>query len=77
LGRITIKYLGYLAERLGYREKAVDIERETRIIDIIELPEGADPSQLIFLVNGIPTKPESKVKPGDTVSVMPHISGGL
>lgn len=76
MGTVRIKYFGYLAEKLG-REREVEVEEEARILDIIELPAGTNPDNLVYLINGLPAKPDSKVKPGDVISVLPHVSGGM
>ena len=75
MGTVRVRYFGYLAEKLG-RERVVEVEGEARILDVVELPPGTDPGNLVYLINGLPAKPDSKVKPGDVVSVLPHVSGG-
>lgn len=74
---IVVKYFGSLAEYAGGREVAVEVDGEVKIRDILKLPPGVDPGELVILVNGLSAKPDDYVKPGDRVAVMPHVSGGL
>ncbi|MEB3852164.1 MAG: MoaD/ThiS family protein [Desulfurococcales archaeon] len=77
MGRVRVRYLGYLAEYAGGREVEVEVgESGARLIEVVRLPPDVSPDDLVFLVNGRPAKPGDRVRPGDTVSVMPHISGG-
>ncbi len=76
-GRVVIKFLGYLSEVMGSQiEKEVCGEIELREI-IDEDRMGTSLDDLVILVNGVAKRPETKVKAGDTVTVMPHISGGI
>ena len=75
-GEVKVKYLGYLSEYAGGREVVVEVDGEARVLDVVKLPPDINPDDLIFLINGRPAKPGDRVKPGDVVSVMPHISGG-
>ncbi len=74
-GSVKVRYLGYLADRLG-REVEVKVDGEATVREVARVPEEFEPDELIYLVNGRPARPEDKVKPGDMVTVMPHISGG-
>jgi len=75
LGSIRVKYLGWLAERVG-REVEVRVDGEAVLEEVIKLPPDVDLDDLVVLVNGKPAKRGQKVRPGDQVSVMPHVSGG-
>ncbi len=76
-GYVIIKFLGYLSEIMGSKiEKEVCGEVELRDL-IDENRIGASLNDLVILVNGVARGPETKVKAGDTVTVMPHISGGI
>ena len=76
MGKVRVRYLGYLSEYAGGREVEVEVGEEARVVDVVKLPPDVSPDDLIFLVNGRPAKPSDTVRPGDVVSVMPHISGG-
>jgi molybdopterin converting factor small subunit len=73
--KVTVKYLGYLSDLYG-RQVEVEVDGPRTLRDIVKIPEGVDPDELIYLINGRPAKLDDKVKPGDVVAVMPHISGG-
>ena len=74
-GEVRIVYMGYLAELAGGREKLVRVCGEARVRDIVGL-EGVELEDLVILINGRSAKPDSTVRPGDKLTVMPHISGG-
>ncbi len=75
-GKVTVKYLGYLSDIYG-RQVEVEVDGPRALRDIVKIPDGIDPEELIYLINGKPAKLDDKVKPGDVIAVMPHISGGL
>ena len=75
-GKVRIRYYGYLAGEID-GEVEVEIPDEGAAIrDIVKLPSGVDINELVLLVNGKPAKPDTRVKPGDSIAVMPHIGGG-
>jgi molybdopterin converting factor small subunit len=74
-GKITIVYMGYLAQLAGGREHILETCGTLRVKDVVKI-EDLDLEDLIILVNGIAAKPDSTLKPGDKVVVLPHISGG-
>ena len=74
-GIIRVKLLGYLSHIAGAREVEVEACGERRIRDLISIPD-INIEELVILVNGRTARPEDKARPGDTVTVMPHISGG-
>ncbi|WP_460124201.1 MoaD/ThiS family protein [Stetteria hydrogenophila] len=75
-GKVVVKYLGYLASLYG-RQVEVPVDGVKELREVVRIPEGLDPDELIYLVNGRPARLDSKVKPGDVVTVAPHVSGGL
>ncbi len=74
--RVTIKYFGWLAAEQG-QKVSVEVEESARVRDVVRLPEGVKLEELIILVNGSPGRPDTRLRDGDVVSVMPHISGGV
>ncbi len=75
-GKVRIRYYGYLAGEID-GEVEVEIPDEGAAIrDIVNLPSGVDINELVLLVNGKPAKPDTRVKPGDSIAVMPNIGGG-
>jgi len=76
VGKVRVKYFGYLADYAGGREKVVEVEGRVPVREIIELPPDVTVEDVVILVNGRPAKPDTLVGDGDEVSVLPHISGG-
>ncbi len=76
MGFVEVRYFGYLADHAGGPVVRVRVEGEARVADVVRLPEGVGFDDVIILVNGVPAGPDRIGRPGDRVSVMPHISGG-
>jgi molybdopterin converting factor small subunit len=74
-GRITIKYYGYLAGIKG-REEHIELCESKTVEEVVRLPKDVNINDLIILVNGVSVAKNTIVKPGDTISILPHISGG-
>ena len=74
--RITVKYFGYLVDYGGGREVVVEAPEGARVRDVVRLPPDVSLEDLVILVNGRPARPDTILHDGDTVSVLPHISGG-
>jgi len=75
-GKVRIVYMGYLSELAGGREVELEVCGEARVKDLVKLP-GLSLDDLVVLVNGRSARADSPVKPGDKITVMPHISGGM
>ena len=75
MGKARVRYFGFLAGEMG-REVEVEVGDGARVEDVIRLPEGMSLDDVVVLVNGVAAKKGQLVRPGDVVSVMPHISGG-
>lgn len=74
--RVTVRYFGYLAEYAGRREKTLEVREGSRVKEVVTLPPGVTLEDLVLLRNGRPASPDDELSDGDTVSVLPHISGG-
>ena len=74
--RVKVKYFGYLADYAGGREVEVEAPEGARVRDVVRLPEDVRIEDIVVLVNGKPADPDRRLEDGDTVSVLPHISGG-
>lgn len=74
--KITVRYFGYLADHAGGREKTIEVREGSKIKDVIVLPPDLDIEEVVILKNGKPASPDDELNDGDTVSVLPHISGG-
>jgi len=74
--RVKVKYFGYLADYAGGPEVEVDAPPGARVRDVVKLPPDVSIDDVVILVNGRPARPDQELRDGDTVSVLPHISGG-
>jgi len=74
--RVRVKYFGYLADYAGAPEVEVDAPPGARVRDVVKLPPDVSIDDVVVLVNGRPASPDQELGEGDTVSVLPHISGG-
>ena len=69
-----LKFLGYLADKVGKRSQEVLLESPQRLRDLLSLPF---PEQdIIILVNQKVGSLDSMVQNEDRVILMPMISGG-
>ncbi len=73
-GTVRIRYMGYLAELKGVEEE-LEICGEKPIQELVNI-EGEDIEEFVILVNGRAARATSRVKPGDRIVILPHISGG-
>ncbi len=73
--RVKVKYFGYLTEYFG-RELEVEAPEGARVMDVVRLPPDVSFDDVVVLRNGRPAKPLDRLEDGDTISVLPHISGG-
>ncbi len=71
-----MRYFGYLADYSG-REVVLDVVEGVKVKDVVRLPSDVNIEDVVILVNGKPAKPDTPLKDGDVVSVLPHISGGM
>jgi len=69
-----LKFLGYLAEKVGKRSQEVLLESPQRLRDLLSLPF---PEQdIIILINQKVGNLDSMIQNEDRVVLMPMISGG-
>jgi len=69
-----IKFLGYLAEVSGVRKKELVLETPTALKEI--LPPAFPPENIIILIDGKVGNLDSLIHPGQSVVLMPVLSGG-
>ncbi len=70
----TFKFLGYLAEVAGSRTKEVVLKEPAQLEEV--LPTDFPRQGIIILINEKPGHFDSLIKDGDSVLIMPLISGG-
>ena len=73
---MKIRLIGYLSQKLGYRERMLELKKGKKLKDVLELPKDVDPTNLIILINGKPGNLETEIKDDDHVVVMPMTGGG-
>ena len=73
---MKIRLIGYLSQKLGYRERTLELKKGKKLKDVLELPKDVDPTNLIILINGKPGNLETEIKDDDHVVVMPMTGGG-
>jgi len=72
---VKIRALGYIAEVLGSRELALNIDKKVKVRELIKLPKDIE-LRVIILINGEPATLDSEVHNKDQILIMPMISGG-
>jgi molybdopterin converting factor small subunit len=75
--RVKVRYFGYLADYVGFRDVEVEVPDGSRIAEVVKLPPDVSLGEVVLLRNGLPAKPHERLSDGDVVSVLPRISGGL
>jgi molybdopterin converting factor small subunit len=69
-----LKFLGYLADKVGKRSQEVFLEKPKRLRDLLSLPF---PEQdIIILINQKVGNLDSMIENEDRIVLMPMISGG-
>jgi len=71
---VEMKFLGYLTDLVGTRKKEVFIESPKPLREI--LPPSFPEKNLIILIDGKPGDLDTLVSPGQSVILMPILSGG-
>jgi molybdopterin converting factor small subunit len=71
---VEIKFIGYIAEKVGTREMKVSLKRPVKLKDIIEVKLSQD--RAIVLINQKRGTLDSRIKNGDKIMIMPVVSGG-
>jgi len=71
---VEIKFIGFIAEKMGAREMKVSLKRPVKLKDLVEIELSMDRS--IVLINQKRGTLDSLIKNGDRVMIMPVVSGG-
>lgn len=69
-----LKFLGYLADIAGAREKEVNLEKPLPLREI--LPPAFPEKNIIILINQKSATLDSVIRNEDRISLMPILSGG-
>ena len=73
---VKIKALGWIAGKLGFREREIHLNKPVRVIDFLPLLNEIDEEHLIILVNNKPADKNTIIKNEDKIVLMPVVSGG-
>ena len=71
---MEIKFIGYIAEKMGTREMKVSLTQPVKLKDIVEVELSKD--RAIVLINQNRGTLDSLIKNSDKVMIMPVVSGG-
>ena len=71
---VEVKFIGFIAEKMGTREVNVSLKQPMKLKDIIEVELSKDRS--IVHINQKRGTLDSLIKNGDKVIIMPVVSGG-
>jgi molybdopterin converting factor small subunit len=71
---VEIKFIGFIAEKMGAREMKVSLKRPLKLKDIVEVELSKD--RAIVLINQTRGTLDSLIKNGDKIIIMPVVSGG-
>jgi molybdopterin converting factor small subunit len=71
---VEIKFIGFIAEKMGSREMKVSLKQPVKLKNIVEVELSND--RAIVLINQNRGNLDSLVKNGDKVKIMPVVSGG-
>ncbi|ESQ22411.1 MAG: hypothetical protein MGAcid_14160 [uncultured Acidilobus sp. MG] len=76
MGKVKVKFLGYIADLAGASEAEVDVEGEARVEDIAPVIRKLRRSDYVLLVDGKGAEPNTPVRPGSVVVILPETGGG-
>ncbi|UCE51233.1 MAG: MoaD/ThiS family protein [Desulfobacterales bacterium] len=71
---VEVKFIGFIAEKMGTQEMNVSLKQPMKLKDIIEVELSKD--RYIVLINQKRGTLDSLIKNGDKVMIMPVVSGG-
>jgi molybdopterin converting factor small subunit len=71
---VEVKFIGFIAEKMGTRELEISLKQPMKLKDLIEVELSKDRS--IVLINLKRGTFDTLIKNGDSVIIMPVVSGG-
>ncbi|UCG04756.1 MAG: MoaD/ThiS family protein [Desulfobacterales bacterium] len=71
---VEIKFIGFIAEKMGTQVMKVSLKQPVKLKDIVEVELSKD--RAIVLINQKRGTLDSLIKNGDKVMIMPVVSGG-
>jgi molybdopterin synthase sulfur carrier subunit len=76
VGKVRVKYLGFLADLAGTNEAQVEVNGEAKVEDVAPVIRKLRRSDYVLLVDGKGAEPDTPVRPGSTVVLLPETGGG-
>ncbi len=81
MNQFTIRLFARYAELLGRSEVAISVPANARVVDVIaalrNLPGGTTlPPEPFVAVNMRQVPPDTSLKPGDEIALLPPLAGG-
>lgn len=73
---VKIKVLGYLTEILGFIEREINLEKPTKLSNILKRYVNLDLENIIIIVNNRPAALDTIINENDKIVLMPIIGGG-
>ena len=71
---VEIKFIGFIAEKIGSQRLNVDLKQPMKLTDMLEVELSED--RCIVLINQQRGALDSLIQNGDKVMIMPVVSGG-
>jgi molybdopterin converting factor small subunit len=71
---VEVKFIGFIAEKMGAREMKVSLEQPMKLKNMLEVELSED--RCIVLINQQRGALDSLIQNGDKVMIMPVVSGG-
>ncbi|AMD30595.1 MAG: MoaD/ThiS family protein [Acidilobus sp.] len=76
MGKVKVKYLGYLADLAGTSEAEVEVNGEAKVSEVAPVIKKLRRDDYVLLVDGRGAQPDTPVKPGSIVVLLPETGGG-
>lgn len=76
MGKVKVKYLGYISDLAGASEVEVEVQGQAKVIDVAPVLRKLRRSDYVLIVDGKGAEPDTPVLPGSVVVVLPETGGG-
>lgn len=76
MGKVKVKYLGYISDLAGASEVEVEVQGQAKVIDVAPVLRKLRRSDYVLIVDGKGAEPDTPVSPGSVVVVLPETGGG-
>ncbi len=73
---VKLRFLGYIAEKMGTREINIEISMPIKLSELLETIKGINMERAVVIVNNKAATPDTPIKNKDEIVIMPVIGGG-